>query len=56
MGGAPKGWSPEGLDPEGWSPEGWEAHNFALFFPSSRHNFRSSSSLLGSFRGIFVVF
>ena len=37
-------------------PEGWEAQNFAFSFPSSGHNFLSSFSLLGSFRGILVVF
>ena len=37
---------PEGWSPDGWSPEGWEAQNFALFFPSSRHNFLSSFFLL----------
>ena len=65
--GAPKGgpkkkWGPEGWGAQkggaqkGWSLEGWGAQNFALFFPSSRHNFLSSFSLLGSFRGILVVF
>ena len=37
-----------------WGPEGWGAKKFALFFPSSRHNFFSSFSLLGSFRGMVV--
>ena len=32
------------------------AQNFALLFPSSHHNFHSSFSLLGSFRGILLVF
>ena len=46
---------PRRVEPEGWSPEGW-GPKFRAFFPSSRHNFLSSSSLLGSLRGILVVF
>ena len=68
FGGAPKGWrprrvaqnleksGPRRLGPEGWSPEGWGARKFRAFFPSSRHNFLSSFCLLGSLRGILVVF
>ena len=41
---------------KGRGPEGWEAQNFALFFPPPATIFFHSSSLLGSFRGILVVF
>ena len=41
--------------PKGGTPKGG-AQNFTLFFPSSRHNFLSSFFLLGSLRGILVVF
>ena len=59
--GAPKGGPrkvgpPKGGGPEGWSPEGWGGLKFRAFFPFSRHNVLSSFSLLGSFRGILVVF
>ena len=46
---------PEGLRPRRVGPEGWEAQNFA-FFSFSCHNFLSFFPLLGSSRGIFVVF
>ena len=39
-----------------WTTLRGTAQNFALFFPSSRHNFHSSFSLLGSFRWILLVF
>ena len=51
----PRRVDPRRVDPRR-EPEGWGAQNFALFFPSSRHNFLSSFSLWGSFRGILVVF
>ena len=43
--GAPKGGAPKGGRPK-----------ISRFFPLLRHNFLSSFSLLGSFRGILVVF
>ena len=49
--GAPKGGAQKGGAPKG----GGGAQNFALFF-FLRHNFHSFFSLLGSFRGILVVF
>ena len=45
--GAPKGGAPKG---------GVEGPKFRASFPSSRHNFLSSFFLLGSLRGILVVF
>ena len=70
-GGAQKGGGPRRVEPQkggaqkggaqkGGAQKGGArrvgAQNFALFFPTSRHNFISSFSLLGSFRGILVVF
>ena len=67
-GGGPKGGGPKGGGPKGGgpNPEKVEARRagarrvggpkFRAFFPSSRHNFLSSFSLKGSFRGILVVF
>ena len=42
--------------PEGWGPEVWGAQNFTLFFPSPATIFILFFPLLGSFRGILVVF
>ena len=68
----PKGWGPQRVEaprveaPEKVEPSKGGARRveprkvgcpkFRAFFPCSRHNFLSSFSLLGSFRGILVVF
>ena len=58
-GGAPKGgpkkkWAPKGGEPRRVEPRRVEGPKFRAIFPSSRHNFLFSFSLLGSFRGIVV--
>ena len=52
-GGGPEGWGRKPGKSEGL--EGWGAQHFALF-SFSRHNFLSFFPLLGSSRGILVVF
>ena len=71
MGGAPKGGAPKGGAQKGGAQKGGAQKGGAqkggaqkggwpkisrFFFPSSRHNFLSSFALLGSLRGILVVF
>ena len=52
-GGAQKGGAHKNGAQKGGTPEG--GGKKIRFFPSYRHNFRSSLSLLGSVRGILVV-